>query len=516
MATEDIATPVLEPAVDAAAEAVADAGADAVADAVADVVTDAAPAVEAADVAAEAPTEAPAEASAEASAEVQAATGEAASPAVAPTNYADARAAAAAKVAAARRGQRPPKAQDGRPPRPRPAVAPRPPKPPGEPSAADKALDPIVEQLRVAMAAGVPVDGSVFGWNKGGFHVSLHGVPAFCPTSQMELGAAAEPATYVDKTFAFRVLREEKEGRRFVVSRAQVLNVEREAHAAEARAKIAPGAVLTGRVTSVPAFGAFVDLGGVEGLVHVSEISRKRIEKPSDALTVGQEVTVKVLKIDQGGKRVSLSIKELEPDPWDALLGTLSAGGQFTGTVARKSAFGLFVEVAPGLEGLLHVSQLQPGTGIDHPSLAIGQTINGWIREIDKDKRRLALAMREVAVGDPWKDFDTKYQEGLVVETSVEKTTPGGAILQLEPGLTGMLPNSEMKLPPGMDPRRVYSPGKKVKVVISSVDHKRRRISFAPEGSKVEGSRSDYQAYAKKSSSEKSLGAMAAALAKLK
>jgi small subunit ribosomal protein S1 len=397
-----------------------------------------------------------------------------------------------------------------------PAAAPAAAAPAAAPAHHDPAIEEAAAKLREAMGAGQAVEGKVFGWNKGGFHVTLMGLPGFCPTSQIELGPAGEPASYVDKTFAFKILREEKEGKRFVVSRAAALVVERDAARSALRQRIAPGAVLDGTVKTLTDFGAFVDLGGVEGLVHVSEISRKRVEKPEQVLTVGQSVQVKVLKLEQGGKRISLSIKELEADPWTTVAAQLSVGGPFTGTVVRKSPFGLFVEVAPGLEGLLHQSMLPPGGKLDDAAYAVGQTVTGTVREIDPAKHRLSLAMREVPTSDPWRDLDSRYQEGQTLEATVEKTTPVGSFLELEPGLVGLMPASEMKLPKGNDPRRVFAPGKKVSVTITAIDAKRRRISLAPEGAKVEGSRTDYQAYVRKSGSEGGFGALAAALSKVK
>jgi small subunit ribosomal protein S1 len=250
--------------------------------------------------------------------------------------------------------------------------------------------------------------------------------------------------------------------------------------------------------------------------VHVSEISRRRVEKPDEVLKSGQQVDVKVLKVEDKGKRISLSMRELEADPWEGVAERFTAGGTFSGTVVRKSPFGLFVELEPGLEGLVHVSQLPLGKSMDDPAYAPGQAITGWVREVEADRRRLSLALREVAAGDPWKDAAEKYQEGVLVKGTVEKVTPTGVRILLEPGVEGFLPSGEMKLPKGNDPRRVFSPGKTVQVQVVGVETRRRRIALALEGSRVEGSRSDYQSYQRKQESDRGLGAMASAFRRLK
>lgn len=266
-----------------------------------------------------------------------------------------------------------------------------------------------VRALRRAMQDKAEIEGRVIGWNNGGFHVVVGGTTAFCPRSEMELGTAKEPSEYLDKTLEFQVLRVQKKGRRVVLSRAALLRGERAKARSEARDKLSAGSVVTGRVASLTDFGAFVDLGGVQGLVHVSEMSRQRIEHPSDMLEVGQEVEVKILKLEKGGRRISLSMRALQPDPWQ--------------------------------------------------------------------------------------EIHDRFPEGSVVTGKVEKTTSFGAFIELEPGLTGLLPASVISLPRDASLARVYPPGKDVQVQIVSVDSRRQRISLTLEGSALEGSRSDYQAY---------------------
>ena len=258
---------------------------------------------------------------------------------------------------------------------------------------------------------GTPVEGRVFGWNKGGFHVVIDRVAAFCPRSEMADESIPEPDAFVDQTLEFRVVRVEENGRRIVLSRVAL---KRQAGQATLR-ELEVGAVVDGTVSSLTDFGAFVDIGGIEGLVHVSEISRNRVESPGDVLEVGQKVPVKVIRLERSGRRISLSIKALQPDPW--------------------------------------------------------------------------------------KGIEDRYTAGNVVPGTVERTTQVGAFIALEPGLTGLMPTSEMGLPRDALPARVYSPGREVKVQIVTLDLRRKRISLAPEGARKGGSHTDFVKYAKQQES---------------
>ena len=290
-----------------------------------------------------------------------------------------------------------------------------------------------LQALRKAKEQKTPVEGRVFGYNNGGFHVVIGGLPAFCPRSEIKASQSiGDPESYVDQTFEFRVLKIQSRGKRIVISRSAIEREEQHERRAATMKTLEIGATVKGAVTSIADFGAFVDLGGVEGLVHISEISRQRVQSPSEVLEMGQEVEVKVLKIEKGGKRISLSIKALLPDPW--------------------------------------------------------------------------------------RDIKERFEEGSIVTGRVERTGRPGAFIELEPGLTGLLPTSEMSLPRDAIPGRLYPPGREVKVQIVQVDTRRRRISLAPEGAALGGSRTDYMNYVKGQKVEESQGlsAMAAAFSKFK
>jgi small subunit ribosomal protein S1 len=365
--------------------------------------------------------------------------------------------------------------------------------------------------LRQAYESHLPVEGKVSGRNKGGFDVNFSGVRAFCPLSQIDLGKIENPDAYIGQTLEFRITEFADDGKKFVVSRAALLREQAAARAQETRKAIAPGAVLTGRVRTIMPFGAFVDLGGIDGLLHVSEMSRRRINDPKDAVSIGQEVTVKIIKVEQEGKRISLSMKEFEKDPWAEVSERYQPGAQFNGRIARRTDFGFFVELEPGVDGLLHVSQLPPGMKPTDETLAIGSTINGWIREVDPAKRRISLALREVSTTNPWDEVETRYSVGRVVEGTVERAAQPGVFVSLEPGLTGLIPVSEMNIPAGSDPAKVHHPGQRVQVKILSVDPERKRIALSHEGAKEALDRGEYLKYQEEAKENEGKSAMALA-----
>jgi len=349
-----------------------------------------------------------------------------------------------------------------------------------------------LDQLRTAYENRLPVEGKVTGRNKGGFEVNISGLRAFCPLSQIALGKIENPDSFVNQTIEFRVTELSDDGRRIVVSRAALLKEAAAERAAETRGRIQPGAELTGRVKTLTPFGAFVDLGGIDGLLHVSEMSRRRVTDPKDVVQIGQEVRVKVIKIENDGKRISLSMKDQEPDPWSDVAERFVPGTPFTGRIVRSTDFGYFVEVEPGVDGLVHVSQLPHGIKPGDAEVQIGSTVGGWVREVDPSKKRLSLSLRAVAVDDPWETATQRYSIGKVVEGTVDHGAAPGIFVELEPGLTGLIPNSEIVAPHGADTAEAHQPGERLKVRIMSIDPSRKRISLSHEAAKAVAEREEY------------------------
>jgi small subunit ribosomal protein S1 len=256
-------------------------------------------------------------------------------------------------------------------------------------------------ELEQAFANGIPVEGLVTGEIKGGYEVQIGSVRAFCPGSQIDR-RRVEGRTYTGERLRFRITKLEAGGRNLVVSRRQLLEEEAAAQAAATWEQLGEGAVVTGTVTSVRDFGAFVDLGGVEGLVHVSEISHGRVTNPADVLHAGQRLEVQVVKLEtdaKGGRRVGLSLRALAPDPWATARDRFPVGTSVRGRVRRLEQFGAFVELAPGLDGLVHVSRMVLDRRIAHPRqvVAIDDEVEVTVVEVDPASRRIGLSMIERA-----------------------------------------------------------------------------------------------------------------------
>jgi small subunit ribosomal protein S1 len=353
-----------------------------------------------------------------------------------------------------------------------------------------------LDLLRQMYENRLPVEGKVAARNKGGFDVNIGGMRAFCPLSQIALGKIDNADQFIGQSFEFRVTELSDDGRRIVVSRAALLKEANASRAEETRRNIVPGAELTGTIKTITPFGAFVDLGGIDGLLHVSEMSRRRVTDPNEVVAVGQEVRVKVIKIENDGKRISLSMKDQEPDPWSDVGERYPAGTQFSGRIVRTTDFGLFVEVEPGIDGLVHYSQLPFGVKQGDADIAIGTSVTGWVREVDPSKKRLSLSLREVATRDPWDGAAQRFPAGKVVEGTVDHGGAPGIFVQLEPGLTGLIPNSEIQVAPGADPSRAHPAGEKLAVRIMSVDPQRKRISLSHEAAKAAAERDEYVKFA--------------------
>lgn len=257
-------------------------------------------------------------------------------------------------------------------------------------------------ELRQAFVHEIPVEGYVKATNKGGVEVQVSGLRGFCPVSQLDVRYVENPEQFVGQRLKFKISRlEEKDKGRpnIILSRRALLQEEEQAKAAVAREKLAVGAVIEGTVTSLTTYGAFVDLGGIEGLLHVSEISHTRVNDPKEILSVGQSVEVQVTKIEKGkdgkGERISLSRRSLEKDPWQDAVSRFPESTRVKGKVVRLETFGAFVELAPGLDGLVHISQLGAGRRVTHPREVVkpGQEVEVTVIGVDKSKRRISLSM---------------------------------------------------------------------------------------------------------------------------
>lgn len=259
----------------------------------------------------------------------------------------------------------------------------------------------VALELRQALETGVPVEGVVTAINKGGAEIQVSGMRAFCPLSQLDLRYVENPQQFVGQRLTFRVSRIEpgKTRPNIVLSRRALLEEEAESKAAETRERLQVGTVLRGKVTSLTSYGAFVDLGGLEGMLHVSEIGYSRLAHPGEVLQVGEEVEVQVIKVEKGKDdkrpRISLSRRSLERDPWHDAADQFPEGTELTGKVMRTESFGAFVEIAPGIEGLVHISEMGANRRLNHARDAVqpGQEVQVRVLAVDPAKRRISLSM---------------------------------------------------------------------------------------------------------------------------
>lgn len=352
------------------------------------------------------------------------------------------------------------------------------------------------EALKGAFANRIPVQGKVTGRNKGGYDVSIAGLRAFCPYSQIELGYPKNVDAYLGKSFAFLITELADDLSSMVVSRAAVLLEEKEEAKRKAWEKIQPGAELEGTVKRIREFGVFVDLGGVDGMIHLSELSHKQPVRPTEVVKVGQKVRVKVLEADREAERIALSLKALQPNPWDAVASNYRVGSEFSGKIVRKTEFGAFVELPEGVDGLLHVSQLLPGMKLDDPALEVGNEVRGFVRELDLERQRIGLSLRPVATSDPWVDARERYPEGTLVEGTVERVAPFGVFVELEPGLEALIPASESDVPKGQSLEQHFVPGSRVTAVVLSVDPQHHRLSLSLKKAKEKKAAKEFRRWA--------------------
>jgi small subunit ribosomal protein S1 len=258
-----------------------------------------------------------------------------------------------------------------------------------------------VEGLQQAYEQQLPVEGHVTAKTKGGIEIEISGVRAFCPASQVDIAFVEDLEMFVGQHLAFRITKfEGGKHPNLVVSRRALLEEERQAQAVQTRAQLEEGAVLKGKISSIKDFGAFVDLGGLEGMVHISELSFGRVEHPQEVVSVGQEVEVSVLRIEKTDnpkhpERIALSIRALEKDPWKEAAERFPVGVQVQGVVSRVQPFGAFVELAPGIDGLVHISELGAERRVNHPQevVSVGQAVQATVLGVDLEKKRISLTL---------------------------------------------------------------------------------------------------------------------------
>ncbi len=343
-----------------------------------------------------------------------------------------------------------------------------------------------VEILKDAFTNAIPVEGRVSATCKGGFHVGILQRRAFCPVSQIDVKFVKAAEDYVGQTFQFLITQFDEKGRNIVVSRRKLLAqaIEKEKEAFLATLKV--GDLLEGRVARLMPYGIFVELiPGVEGMVHVSELSWSRVQKPDEIVQVNDKVAVKVLDIGgldkKNQKKISLSMKQASGNPWETVSEKINVGDKVSGKVIRCTDFGAFVEIAPGIEGLVHVSELSYVKRIIRPEDVVkpGDIVSVLIKDLDINGRRISLSIRD-AEGDPWLEVPDKFRVGQLVTGTLEKKEKFGYFISLAPGITGLLPKSKISTaqkPVAIEALKVGDP---ITVAIDAIRTQERKISLSP------------------------------------
>ena len=321
-------------------------------------------------------------------------------------------------------------------------------------------------ELEDAFSAGLAVEGKVVQAVKGGYEVRLARERAFCPISQIDIVRTADPAVHEGQLYTFRIIEYKDGGKDIVVSRRKYLEEQQRATEAEVRRSIVPGAILAGRVASVVEFGAFVDLGGgIQGLLHVSEMSWSRSTSPGEVVAPGDQITVKVLRVDEATQKISLGLKQLQDDPWTTVASTYEVGQVRTGRVTRVADFGAFVELEPGIEGLAHASTFAPTgrPGGWAKSVTVGSTGAFEILSVDIAQKRIGIALVDEGSSRAASAQGT-IAPGTIVTGKVERHEKFGVFVFLSPGRTGLLPFAETGVDRDADMLKAFPIGSEVEV----------------------------------------------------
>ncbi len=335
-------------------------------------------------------------------------------------------------------------------------------------------------RLEEMSAKAERVDGVIFGRVKGGFTVDLGGAVAFLPGSQVDVRPIRDVGPLMHVAQPFQILKMDRRRGNIVVSRRAIMEETRAEQRSELVQNLAEGQVVDGVVKNITDYGAFVDLGGIDGLLHVTDIAWKRVNHPSDVLTVGQTVKVQIVRINPETQRISLGMKQLDKDPWDIVIERYTVGTKVKGKVTNITDYGAFVELEDGIEGLVHVSEMSWTKKNVHPGkiLSTSEEVEVQVLEIDAAKRRISLGLKQVQQ-NPWEGFSAKHPKGSVVEGEVKNMTEFGLFVGLDGDVDGMVHLSDLDWKrPGEEAIKDYKKGDKIQAVVLDVDKEKERISL--------------------------------------
>ncbi len=336
------------------------------------------------------------------------------------------------------------------------------------------------DKLEEEFTKSARVDGVIFGRVKGGFTVDLDGAVAFLPGSQVDIRPVRDVQPLMDIVQPFQILKMDRKRGNIVVSRRAILEETR----AEARtgliSTLAEGQIIDGVVKNITDYGAFVDLGGIDGLLHVTDMSYKRVNHPSEVINIGDTVRVQIVRINKDTQRISLGMKQLESDPWEGAEAKYPLGAKLSGRVTNITEYGAFVELEPGIEGLVHVSEMSWTKKNVHPGkiVSTSQEVDVIVLEVDSEKRRVSLGLKQ-AVSNPWDDFAEKHPVGSVVEGEVKNSTEFGLFIGLDGDVDGMVHMSDIAWGiSGEDALNLHRKGETIQAIVLAVEADKERISL--------------------------------------
>jgi len=373
-------------------------------------------------------------------------------------------------------------------------------------------------ELEIAMEEGKIVEGFVSGKVKGGLTAMVNGIRAFLPGSLVDIRPVKDTTPYENKTMELKVIKLDRKRNNVVVSRRAVLEASVGADREAILENLKEGAIVKGVVKNITDYGAFVDLGGIDGLLHITDLAWRRVKHPSEVLTVGDEIEAKILKFDQEKNRVSLGIKQMGDDPWNGLARRYPQGTRMFGKVTNLTEYGAFVEIEQGIEGLVHVSEMDWTNKNVHPSkvVSLGDEVEVMILEIDEARRRISLGMKQCQ-SNPWDDFEINHKKGDKVKGQIKSITDFGVFIGLDGGIDGLVHLSDLSWSqPGEEAVRSYKKGDEVEAVILAIDVERERISLGikqMEGDPFGGFASSHEKGAVVTGKVKSLDARGATIA---
>ncbi|MDL1871089.1 30S ribosomal protein S1 [Deltaproteobacteria bacterium PRO3] len=324
------------------------------------------------------------------------------------------------------------------------------------------------------------IEGVIINKIKGGMVVNVGGVRAFLPGSQIDLKPVKSLDRLIGKKFRFKILKLNKAKGNVVLSRRAILELEREVQKAELLKNIAEGQVVEGQVKNITDYGAFIDLGGIDGLLHITDMTWGRINHPSEVVALGQTLKVVVLKFDQDSHKVSLGLKQLLPDPWESVPEKYTVGTRLKGKVVNVTDYGAFVELEEGVEGLVHVSEMSWLKKVKHPSkiVNVGDFIEAVVLDFDSNSRRISLGMKQIEP-NPWSQLQQKYPLGSRVKGVVKNVTDFGVFIGIEEGIDGLVHVSDFSWAhKAKHPSEIYQKGQEVEAVVLNIDQENERFSL--------------------------------------